>query len=244
MSEDRSTDPFDLFRALNPFDDEPDELSTADEQLLARILATPVEPTSTEASRPPTRRRLAVVAGLVATASLATAAFTFLRSEPVTNPTAVVCYATADVIDGDRVGLGSTDDPVAACSAEWRDGELRTDGSVPPLVGCVNEAGAAAVFPGAGDVCERLGLPNLEQGLTDDQIAITKVQDTLIDLFLDRCFAEDDAVAEARRQLNAAGLDNWTAKPAETFTEDLPCAGVGVIVDEKVVIVVGVRPEN
>lgn len=244
MSSDQPTDPFELFRSMSPLDNsESGELSATDEQLLARILATPVDEQPGVAKQRPTRRRLAVATGVVMTAALATAAFTFLRSEPVTNPTAVSCYSTAD-LGGDIVGLGSSADPIEACRAVWREGDLRTDGTVPPLVGCVNAAGAAAVFPGEGDVCERLGLPNLEAGLTDEQVAIIELQETLIDTFLDRCFTEDEAVAEARRQLDAAGLDNWTAEPAEAFPVGLSCAGVGVDPNNELVIVVGVRPDE
>ena len=245
MSAERPSDPFELFRAMNPFDGrDTEDLSSADEELLARILTTPIEEQPEDLSQRPSRRRLAIIASAVVIATLATAAFASLRSQPVTNPVAVVCYATADVVDGDRVGLGSELDPIEACRAVWRDGDLKTDGSVPPLVGCVNAAGAAAVFPGEGDVCERLGLPTLEEGLSDEQVSIIEMQDSLIDTFLDRCFTEDAAVAEARRQLEAAGLEDWTAQVAEAFPDDGPCAGVGVDPDQEIVILVGVRSDE
>lgn len=245
MNSQRPTDPFELFRAMNPHDRRAtDELSPADEALLARILATPTDQHPESLSPRPPRRRMVVVASVVAMVTLVTAAFASISREPVTNPVAVACYATADVINGDLVGLGSELDPIEACRAVWRDGDLKTDGSVPPLVGCVNAAGAAAVFPGEGDICQQLGLPTLEEGLSDEQLAIIEMQDSLIETFLGRCFNEADALAEARHELDTAGLEDWTAQAAEAFPADSPCAGMGVDPNQELVIVFGIRPDE
>jgi hypothetical protein len=70
-------------------------------------------------------------------------------------------------------------DAKADCAAMFRQGFLRVDSTripaipdpgpsagrpVPPLVECVLPDGTAAVFPGTGELCARLGLAALESG--------------------------------------------------------------------------------
>lgn len=69
------------------------------------------------------------------------------------------------------------------------------------------------------------------------------MQESLIETFLDG-FGEDDAVAEARRQLEAFGLDDWTARVAEPFPDELACATLGVEPDGEVVFLVGIPPHG
>jgi hypothetical protein len=157
----------------------------------------------------------------------------------VSDPTATSCYATA-AITGDLVGLDTSDDPVEACRQLWIDGILG-NGDVPPLTGCVNEAGAAVVVPGEGAVCNRVGLAELEPGLTAEQQAAVTVNDTLIDLFGTECFDQATAVEEVERQLDAAGLDEWTADAPEDFDPATPCAGPGIDAASKRIFVIGAR---
>ncbi|HYP55114.1 MAG TPA: hypothetical protein VEQ41_02270, partial [Solirubrobacterales bacterium] len=56
-------------------------------------------------------------------------------------------------------------DPVAKCAKVWREGVLGDEpGSPPHLVACAADGTPVFVFPGADDVCDRLGL----QPLPDD----------------------------------------------------------------------------
>lgn len=230
------TDPFELFKAMNPYRDEPDD--TPDEDLLARITA---EPRSVTPLRH-TRRRRWVVGGTVAVAAVATAAFAFLRTSPATEPTAVSCAATDDPA-GDIVGLPGSADPVAACAVLWTDGTLGS-GTVPPLAACVNDAGAVIVLPGgASSVCTKAGFALLDLDAdTSEAIDVLAVEELLIDTFLDDCYPQDDALVKARQILDNSGLDDWTVTLAEDFPDGLDCAGVSVDGSAKAVIIAGVRP--
>ena len=227
----KPTDPIELFTQLEP-------PTPADaEQRNADILAA-VHAHTAKNSRRRGRNPWILGGGAVAIV-LATAAFAVLRTSTVSDPTAVSCLATAD-LDGDLVGLAASADPVEACRQLWIDRTLGA-GDVPPLTGCVNDAGAAAVVPADGAVCNRLGLDELEPGLSDEQQAVLKVSDSLIDLFQRNCFEQDAAVAEARRQLDAASLVDWAVDVPEMFDPATPCAVTGVDIDNQRIFVIGAR---
>ncbi len=175
---------------------------------------------------------------------LATAAFALLRHDRASNPATVVCYRTVDV-NGDRAALEPSLDPVAACAAPWRDGTFSTDGP-PALVGCVNAAGVAAVFPGveSDGVCSRLGLPALVLGRSADQDAIVALQGHLADTFLSACFDQNASLAKAQELLGASGLKGWKVQLAEAFPPGLDCGAPGVLADAKTVLVGGGRPNS
>ena len=257
------TEPFDRFKDLNPFTGEPDsgELDDRDTELLHRIMAQPIERdeqlltsivaeqdahlTGPEAGSMPdggarSRRPLWLVTAAVATVALATAAFAVLRTERATVPNAVACHATADLL-GDVAGLGGSADPIAACAEVWARGDFGGDGVVPPLTACVNSGGAAAVFPGGAETCDQLGLPALEPGFTDEQQAAVDLQDRLATVFLESCFDQEAAVAEAERQLELLGLTDWTVRVTEEFPVGEPCAAPGILAVERVVFFAGVR---
>ncbi len=234
------TDPFELFKALNPLHDDPaTDPGAVDEELLARIVA---EPRTVGPSRP-SRRRLWVVAGTVAVAGLATAAFAVLRTSSPTEPTAITCAATSDPA-GDVVGLAGAPDPVAACAELWANGTLGT-GTVPPLAACVNDAGAAIVLPGdPTTVCSRAGFDLLDQDADNTAaLSILDLEAELIDTFLNDCYGQDDALAETRRTLDDNGYLDWTVTLAEDFPDGIDCAGIGIDASNQTVIVAGVRPE-
>lgn len=70
MTSQRPSDPFDLFRAAMPIEaGDPAELSPADAQLLARILATPVEQQLDASSPSRPQRRSSPVKAICAGAS-------------------------------------------------------------------------------------------------------------------------------------------------------------------------------
>lgn len=224
------TDPFELFKHLEP--------PTGDvEQRNADIL-TGVRAHASRQHRGRTPKPWLLGGGAVAIV-LATAAFAVLRTSSVSDPTAVSCLATTS-LDGDLVGLTASDDPVGACRQLWIDGTLG-DGGVPPLTGCVNAAGAAAVVPAEGTICNRLGLAELEPGLNDEQQTVLDVNESLIELFGGECFEQDAAVEEVRRQLDAAGLDDWAVDVPEPFGNEQPCAVPGVDTENRRIFVIGAR---
>lgn len=227
----KPTDPIELFKHLEP------PIPAEAEQRNASILA------AVHGHAAKTRQRRGrnpwIIGGGAVAIVLATAAFAVLRTSTVSDPTAVSCLATTD-LEGDLVGLAASEDPVEACRQLWIDGTLG-NGDVPPLTGCVNEAGAAAVVPADGAVCNRLGLDELEPGMSAEQQAVLNVNDSLIDLFGSECFEQDEAVAEVQRQLDAANLDVWTVAVPEPFDPATPCAGPGVDTDNKRIFVIGAR---
>lgn len=224
-------DPIELFGLLDPTEAISD--TERDEALLAEIVG---------ADRPTPRkidRRRWITGGAIAAAGLATAAFAVLRVSPVDDPTAVTCMVTTDP-DGDRFGLPASDDPVAACAELWTDGTLGT-GQPPRLAACVNDVGAAVVFPSGSAICSRLGLAELDAGLSDEQQRVVDVQDALAELFGTRCFTQDAAIEETRRRLDAARLTEWTIDVPEPFDATGMCAGPGFDVNTQRVVLSAVR---
>lgn len=231
------TDPFELFKALSPYLDEPGR-DSPDEGLLARIKTEPRDVAPLHHSK----RRVWAVGGALAVTVLATAAFAVLRSSPASEPTTIVCAATEDP-QGDVVGVAGASDPVAACSVLWSDGTLGT-GPVPPLAGCVNANGTVVVLPGgATSVCSKAGLDLLDLDADNSEnLDVLAVEEHLIDTFLNDCYDQDDALAEVRRILDDAGLVEWTVTLAGDFPDGLNCAGINVDASEQQVTVAGARP--
>jgi hypothetical protein len=110
-------------------------------------------------------------------------AFALLQPKPVTDRSQARCYTVATYTSGksfpgSSIGeassgseRGRVEDALEVCAAMWRAGILQPGAPraivhpgkpqypVPALVGCVLPGGAAAVFPGPPDTCQRLGLP-------------------------------------------------------------------------------------
>ena len=231
------TDPFELFKALNPYRDEPGS-NSPDEGLLSRIKTEPRNVAPLRHSK----RRVWIVGGALAVTVLATAAFAVLHTSPATEPTTIACAATDDP-QGDVVGVAGASDPVAACAELWSDGTLGT-GPVPPLAGCVNDNGAVVVLPGgASSVCSQAGLDLLDLDADNgENLDVLAVEEHLIDTFLNDCYGQDDALAEVRRILDEAGFVDWTVTLAEDFPDGLNCAGISVDSSEHRVTVAGARP--
>lgn len=122
---------------------------------------------------------MAIAGGAVAGAAVATNAFA-----PAADRSLARCHSTADLGRGDNFagtsvaaadanGIVTIDHAVQSCADLWRQGIL-TEGAdqigepspgggarIPPLVGCVDSDGFAAVFPGDDGLCARLGLASL-----------------------------------------------------------------------------------
>lgn len=166
-------------------------------------------------------------------------AFTMLRDQRASNPLGVACHRSADD-SSDVVGLPPAVDPVAACEEPWLDGTFG-NGSVPPLIGCVNDAGVASVFPGNVSVCRTLGLADLRPGRTDEQQAMVDLENRLVEDFLGACYRQQDALDHANSLLAASVLEDWTVQLAEPFPTGSECAAAGLIKESKTVMVLGSR---
>lgn len=230
------TDPYKLFKQLDPSRGlDPNDIEQRNADVLREILQQPRHSKSAARSR----RRSWLLGGGLAVVVLATAAFAFIRASTVSDPLAVSCMATND-LDSDTVALRSSNDPVSACGELWETGVLGT-GEVPDLSGCVNATGAAVVFPSTRDICGRLGLAELEPGLTDEQRIISSLEDSLVTAFAGGCYEQAAAVDEAQRQLDETGLEDWTVSAPEPFAEDATCAVGGVDIAAQQIIVIGGR---
>lgn len=110
-------------------------------------------------------------------------AVVLLQSKPVTDRSQARCYTVATYTSGksfpgSSIGeasqgseRGRVENALEVCAAMWRAGILQPGAPravvnpgkpqypVPALVGCVLPGGAAAVFPGPPDTCQRVGLP-------------------------------------------------------------------------------------
>jgi hypothetical protein len=127
---------------------------------------------------------LVVVGGGAGTAL----ALALLHAKPVQDHSYARCYSVAQhgaepngpaatfpgTTIAETAGLSGriyTDNALSACAAVWRAGLLQPGVAgvvhqpgkpfypVPALVGCVLPDGAAGIFPGPPDTCQRLGLP-------------------------------------------------------------------------------------
>lgn len=235
-----ANDPIEMFNSLDPtpyLETASVDVEQRNDDILAYVLSQPRETDET----PPTRSRPRrwIIGGGLGVAILATAAFAVLRTEPVSDPRGITCMASSDG-DGDRIGLPADSDPVAACRVLWKDGTLG-DGEPPSLAACINDAGAAVVFPSGDDICSRLGLAEAAPGLADDQQRIVTLQESLAATFLSDCFAQDDAIAEAQRQLDGSGLEGWTVDVPESFADSGLCAAPGIDLDNQRIFLIGGR---
>ena len=171
----------------------------------------------------PTRRRVSsraiAIAIAVAVLALGTVAATWILTRDVTNPTGVGCFDRV-ATNGDIAVAGMAGDlSPDLCAEFWKDGTLVNEsivpaGQVPPLTGCVTEAGVLWVFPSDDSaVCEQLGLstpaPNIGVGNND----IRSLGDTLVDdIAWDSCVPIDEAKEQVRAILDERGFTDWVIK--------------------------------
>lgn len=225
-----NTDPFELFKLLEPSGAE--EQRRSDDDILAFVVEQPLKSPSRRS-----KRRWWIVGGGIGCVALATAAFAVLRSEPVTEPTAVACM-TSPSLSGDVWGLGGVADPIEACAELWTNGSIGS-GTVPELTACVNDAGVATVFPAGKNICNQLGLASAETGLSDEHQRVLEMQERVIDTLAAGCFDRNDAAAEVQRILDEFELEDWTVEPGPGFSLDSECAGPGIDTRSRVVFLAG-----
>jgi hypothetical protein len=122
---------------------------------------------------------VAVASGAILLGS--TAAVTFAHFQAVTNKTEARCYTVPSTAGDDHFttisasgqpgSKAQVDHALSVCGDLWRQGFLRTGASgidrtpdssvthpVPALVVCTMPDGTAAVLPGTGQTCSKLGL--------------------------------------------------------------------------------------
>jgi hypothetical protein len=252
-------DPLERLRAANPVPPAIAAAITPDPVLLARI--TTAEPPGRSApARPRRRARRLVPVVLVGSMLGGAVAYGFLRDH-VTNPETVECFKAPELAASADVAVVDQRGPVAACADLWQRGVLGAGAEVPPLVECVLAAGRAGVFPNlaGGDLCARLGLaavstapptttppatgsppvPAMPTTSADVNARILAFRDEVLPQFLDSpCIELAPATALVRRELDRAGLNDWTVRAGDGFSADRPCATLALRPDSHEVLLI------
>ncbi len=259
------SDPLERLRGANPVP-LPSALPGPDRVLFHRIVSGQTV-TGPEPGPPRERRRarrLAPVLMVVASLVGATVAYALLRGD-VTKPQAVACYASADPqADTAVVGVGGSG-PVEACADLWRRGVLGGGGAVPALHLCVLASGVAAVAPATPgvDTCAALNgapvattvpsttvLPPRGEPPVDVSARVLALRDALLPQFLEPpCVDPQVGAAIVRRELDRAGLADWTVRGGEGaagdgFSPDRPCATLSFRPELREVVLVPAPPRR
>ena len=182
------------------------------------------------------RRRLLIVLVPAVVVLLAATAFTAysLTREP-THLESVGCYDRADLSANTAIVSADGRDPVAICSAVWRQGALGAH--VPKqLVACVLQTGAIGVFPSSGrDTCGALGLAPLPPTYAAEARRFAALQNAIVARLGvpasgsskrgPQCIGQADALAFVRHVLDTRGFGDWQIEVAGgSFTSARPCA--------------------
>lgn len=251
------SDPLDRLRAANPVLLADPTLAPPDPVLFRRI-------TTGAPSRPERRRRRGrrLLPALVVTSLLGgAAAYALLRGE-VTQPQNVACYAAADLQAHTEVTNGDEDGPAAACAELWRLGTFGPDRGVPPLAECVLDSGLVGVFPATPgqDVCAALLLPPVAGATVpappttpgptsqppqgDPNARLLAFREAVASEFVESpCVEPAAGTAIVRRELERAGLTDWTIRGGEGlsgdgFSPQRPCATLSLRAETKEVVLV------
>lgn len=255
-----TTDPLERLRAANPVPAAEVGLIEPDAILFNRIITG----ATVGAGPPRTRRRPGrrLVPALVASTVFGGAVAYAVLRDNVTKPETVACYGRADLESQTEVPAIGAAGPVEACAALWRDGAFGPVTEVPPLVACVLPTGVAGVFPATAgaDVCTGLNLvpvatapPPQPTSTTPGATVTTADLGTRVIAFRDAVTAEilaSPCVTAAagdelvRRELQRAGLGDWSIVVNGSFTADRPCVTVAVRSEERQVMLVPAPPRR
>lgn len=178
------------------------------------------------------RSVVAIVTGALVVGGAAGAAALARSGQPERPELGVVCRADVS-LDADGLVLPASDDPVEACAEAWANGRV-ADGEVPDaptpspsvpaeLTACVGPGRAIEVFPGAAEVCDRLGLVPLDPRPDDlTLLADQLVERVAVEVNLAGCTDADVASAGVQRILADLGLSTWVVE-VEPAAADAAC---------------------
>ena len=251
------SDPLERLRAVNPVPFSTAILTAPDALLFQRIVAGETAGGSVVPS-PGRRRARRLVPALLVTSLLGGAvAYGLMRGE-VSKPHAVACYEAAD-LEADTVVVSADEGgALAACADLWRRGVLGAGGTVPPLAQCVLESGVAGVFPttSAQDVCATLTLapvpttappgpgPTSPPAQGDVNMRFLAFRDAVLPQFVDAgCVEPGTGAAIVRRELDRAGLGDWTVRD-DGFSAERPCATLSFQPERQEVVLVPAPPRR
>lgn len=214
-------DIFDALREVDPAGGiDPQDAARIKARVRARVLADASPHRSG-------RRRLLLAVAVTILALAAVAAAVYLTRQP----TQISGIGCSEDLSGDAVYVVESTgglDP-QRCAALWADGtitnpDITPPGQIPPLTGCVNDAGTLIVLPTDDqDVCERLGMANYLPP-SEAVTSIIDVQDRLIEQINPQtCPSFDDAQRLANQALADAGIEDWTVVVPQPATDQRPC---------------------
>jgi hypothetical protein len=245
--------------------------------LLDRILAEePGRALPPPVRAPRARRwRLRLLVPVLAAAGAAGAVGYAMSNRSVTRPETVACFQRADLNARTQIVAPDARGPVAACTEVWAGGSFGAT-AVPPLAVCILPSGTAGVFPTdpGADPCARLGLvpapttappapapapgpgaappPTVGAATTagvDENARFLAFRDAVLPQFVDAtCVDPAAAQATVRRELDRAGLGDWTVRAGQGagdgFTPDRPCATLSFRPAERAVLLVPAPPRR
>ncbi|MGI8808153.1 MAG: hypothetical protein ACR2KK_09990 [Acidimicrobiales bacterium] len=260
------SDPLERLRAVNPVPPAEVDRMPADPVLFHRITTGRTTLAPGAVARPYRARRRArrLVPALVVASLLGGAVAYGVLRDGVTKPQKVACYERADLQANTEVAVVDARGPLAACADLWRQGVLGAGDAVPDLAECVLDSGVAGVFPATPghDVCAGLGLPPVATAPlstvpssapppsgpapppADPSARILAFRDAVFPLFVDTpCVEPTAAAALVRRELDRAGLGDWTIRGGEGragdgFSAERPCATLSLRPEVREVVLV------
>jgi hypothetical protein len=260
-------DPLERLRAANPVPPHAVAVIAPDPVLLARI-TTAEPPGELAPARPapaPRRRRARRLVPVLLVGSMLGGAVGYgLLHDRVTNPETVQCFESPDPDGPVQVAVVDQRGEVTACADLWQRGMIGPGGQVPPLVECVLASGRPAVFPNrtGGDLCTRLSLapastvpptagappttgpppgpaPAPPATSADVNARILSFRDEVLPQFLDSpCIELAPATAIVRRELDRAGLGDWTVRATDGFSADRPCVTLALRPESREVVMI------
>lgn len=259
-----SNDPLHRLRIANPVaaPDRAAASTAAAVDLLERIVAaSPAGPDRRRRFR--WRARLLVPAVLL-TGAAGAAGYAVMNNNAAPRAT-VACFERADPQARTEVVVSDGRGAAADCADLWAEGRFGgTGGPAPSLATCTLPSGTTGVFPAddRGDVCARLGLaaavplaststssPFPATTVADENARFLAFRDAVLPQFLDApCVDPDAARALVRRELDRAGLVDWTIRVGQGtgtgFSADRPCATLSFLPNERAVVLVPAPPHR
>jgi len=235
----------DIFDALREGDPaagiDPQEAARLKARIRGRVLA---------AAQPqPARARVKkpVVVVLVALLALAAIAAAWYMTRQPTNPTGIGCHQGLGLDSPQHVVTPTGGLDPGECAPLWADRTITNPaivppGQIPPLTGCVNDAGTLTVFPTDDPGhCERLGMATYVPA--PDVGDLVDVQNRLVEQINSQtCLPLDDAHRLVEQTLTAADINDWTVVVSQPATAERPCASLAFDHTTRQILLVPVPP--
>lgn len=192
------------------------------------------------------RRRLILLATVVAVAAVAAGAYgAYLLTRPPADHITVGCYQRVSLQSNVKVLATEGRSPTAVCGSVEHgspsNGHSTSGSPMAQLQACLLPSGAIGVFP-AADACARLHLTPFSPSEEAQRQArlFAKLQNALSAAFLGRCLDEHDAQASARTILDSHGYSDWKIRTPQPFTAVRRCGSFAFDEPHRTLTLIGV----